>query len=90
MHAYNVFQQLLGKINTMEKEKEDITKKFQEQIVSLENEYEVCTREIQLYFWLLLVFCEALHSTLSKNISKYCTLSKNISNKCQRQKSYIH
>ena len=43
MYACNVFQQLLEKINAMEKEKEDITKKFQEQIVSFENEYEVCT-----------------------------------------------
>lgn len=60
--AYNVFQRLLEKINDMEKEKEDITNKFQEQIVSLENEYEVSAQWKWNYSagFGLLVFFEAL------------------------------
>ena len=42
-----LFQKLLEKINVIEEEKDDITKKLQEQIVSLENEYEVCIENIR-------------------------------------------
>lgn len=40
MHT-TIFQKLLEKITVVEKEKDDTTKRLEEQVVSLENEFEV-------------------------------------------------